>query len=77
LQYLVTRSGGRIVNASGPNGLGDLALALGRTRSAKYKFSFDSAGDDDFGSRQLTVSIEAYLNQKSGRDELGYYAPLE
>ncbi|MEI6388983.1 MAG: hypothetical protein WCQ50_20420 [Spirochaetota bacterium] len=77
LQYLVTRSGGRIVNASGPNGLGDLALALGRTKSAKYKFSFDSADDAAFGSRQMTVSIEAYLNQKSGRDELGYYAPLE
>lgn len=77
LRYLVQRSGGTIVRAEGPRGVTDLPRTLGSAPSGRYEFGFVSADDPDFGNRQMSVSIEAWLFQKSGRDELGYYAPLK
>jgi hypothetical protein len=76
LKYLVNRTGGTIFSASRPGGLNDLARILANTPSGTYRFSYISAEDSDFGNRQMSVSVEGYLFQKSGRDELGYYAPL-
>ena len=77
LQYLVTRSGGSFVRADGPRGVKDLSSILRSAPSGRYEFSFVSADDPEFGERQMTVALEAWLYHKSGRDEIGYYAPLQ
>ncbi|HUX36888.1 MAG TPA: hypothetical protein VMV44_03215, partial [Rectinemataceae bacterium] len=77
LAYLASHTGGSIISAEGPRGIQDLASLLRSAPSGRYDFSFVSQDDPDFGSRQLTMAIEAWLFQKSGRDELGYYAPLQ
>jgi hypothetical protein len=77
LEYLVHLTGGSIISASRPRGLRDLPLALSGSPTGRYEFSFLSADSSELGNRQLSVAVEAYLYQKSGRDELGYYAPLQ
>lgn len=76
LRYLVDASGGSIYSASRPRGMGDVAADIAESASGRYRLSFVSAADAGFGENYLTVAVEAYLYEKSGRDELGYYAPL-
>ncbi len=42
-----------------------------------YVLSYTSALQTDFGKRYLPVEIETYLMNRSGRDESGYFAPLQ
>jgi len=76
LRYLVEASGGAIYSASRPRGMGDVAADIAGAASGRYRISFTSTADSGFGENYLTVAAEAYLYEKSGRDELGYYAPL-
>jgi DNA-binding beta-propeller fold protein YncE len=76
LRYLAERTGGSVYSASRPRGLGDLASEIVGAASGRYRFSFESKADTSFGRGHLTVGVEAYLFKKSGKDELGYYAPL-
>lgn len=77
LRYLAKSTGGGIYSATRPRGLGDLAADLRSAPSGRYSFSFNSKADSVFGRAHLSVSAEAYLFKKSGKDELGYYAPLK
>ncbi|HET7838322.1 MAG TPA: 6-bladed beta-propeller [Rectinemataceae bacterium] len=76
LRYLVERTGGAIYAADRPRGLGDLGADLRSAPSGRYRLRFTSKADSEFGKAYLSVGIEAYLYKKSGKDELGYYAPL-
>jgi len=77
LRYLAERTGGALYSASRPRGLGDLASEIAGAASGRYRFSFESKADTSFGRGYLAAGVEAYLFKKSGKDELGYYAPLE
>lgn len=77
LRYLAERTGGGIYSASRPRGLGDLAAAITSAPTGRYRFSFSSKAETSFGRGYLAVGVEAYLYKKSGKDELGYYAPLK
>lgn len=77
LRYLAERTQGAIYSASRPRGLGDLAADLRSAPSGRYVFGFTSKADPVFGRAYLSVAAEAYLYKKSGKDELGYYAPLK
>lgn len=76
LRYLADRTRGEVFRASRARGLGDLNAELASAASGRYRLAFSSTADADFGRAQLSVAVEAYLYKKSGRDELGYYAPL-
>ncbi|MBP3772286.1 MAG: hypothetical protein J6I53_06290 [Treponema sp.] len=45
--------------------------------SGIYVLSYDSALSTDFGQRYLPVELEAFIMNRSGRDETGYFAPLQ
>jgi len=77
LRYLAQRTGGGIFSASRPRGLGDLAAAISQATTGRYRFSFTSKAETSFGRGYLALGVEAYLYKKSGKDELGYYAPLK
>ena len=77
LRYLAERTGGGVYQASRPRGLADLAADLGSAPSGRYSVSFVSKADPVFGRAYLSVTAEAYLYKKSGKDELGYFAPLK
>ncbi len=76
ISYLVERTGGSVYAVSRPRGLGDFVAELGSAPSGRYRLGFVSKADPEFGQAYLSVAAEAYLYKKSGRDELGYYAPL-
>jgi len=77
LRFLAERSGGGVFTASRPRGLGDIAEDLRSAPSGRYLLSYRSKADPIFGRAHLSVAAEAYLYKKSGKDELGYYAPLQ
>jgi hypothetical protein len=77
LRYLAQRTGGDIFSASRPRGLGDLAAEISSAATGRYRFSFVSKAETNFGWGYLDVGVEAYLYKRSGKDELGYYAPLK
>ena len=45
--------------------------------SGIYVLSYESSLPTDFGQRYLPVELEAFIMNRSGRDETGYFAPLE
>ncbi|MBR1723042.1 MAG: hypothetical protein IJ727_11270 [Treponema sp.] len=45
--------------------------------SGLYVLSYESSLATDFGQRYLPVEIEAFIMNRSGRDETGYFAPLQ
>ncbi|MCR4822769.1 MAG: hypothetical protein K5873_07845 [Treponema sp.] len=45
--------------------------------SGLYVLSYDSMLTTDFGQRYLPVEVEAFIMNRSGRDESGYFAPLQ
>ena len=45
--------------------------------SGVYLLSYDSALQTDFGQKFLPVEVEAFIMNRSGRDETGYFAPLQ
>jgi DNA-binding beta-propeller fold protein YncE len=77
LHYLAQRTGGEIFSASRPRGLGDLAAEIASAPTGRYRFSFTSKAETSFGRGYLSLGLEAYLYKRSGKDELGYYAPLK
>ncbi len=76
LRYLAERTGGAIYAADRPRGLGDLGADLRSAPSGRYRLRFTSKAESEFGKAYLSLGVEAYLYKKSGKDELGYFAPL-
>lgn len=77
LRYLAERTAGACYSSSRPRGLGDLAAEIAGAATGRYRFSFVSKAETSFGRGYLAIGVEAYLYKKSGKDELGYYAPLK
>ena len=42
-----------------------------------YQLSYNSALPIEYGRKYLPVEVEVYLLNRSGRDETGYFAPLQ
>ena len=42
-----------------------------------YQLSYTSALSTNFGTNYLPLEAEVYLLNRSGRDETGYFAPLQ
>lgn len=77
LQYLTGSTGGDSWYLYRNEGL---ARAVTRIRDAPngvYLLKYTSVLPTDFGKAYLPVEVEAYLMNRSGRDETGYFAPLE
>ncbi len=77
LLYLVDKTGGSIRRTDAPEGLGNLAKALRTAPTGVYRVSYTSAADAAFGQRYLPMAIEVYLRDRSGREESGFFAPLQ
>ena len=77
LSYLVEITGGTEVYVYAPTGARVIVDQLKESRSGSYLLSYRSGNDSDFGRRYIPIEIEAYLLERSGRDEAGYFGPLE
>lgn len=60
-----------------PQGLSDVVKDIINIPQGVYQFSFTSSLPTNFGMNYLPLEVEVYLLNRSGRDETGYFAPLE
>ncbi|MBU0934659.1 MAG: NHL repeat-containing protein [Spirochaetes bacterium] len=77
LRYLMEESEGQFYSMNQPDGVSELGNVIRSMASGVYRVSFRSAADTDFGRRYLQVRTEVYFRARSGKDETGYFAPLQ
>ncbi|GHV85769.1 hypothetical protein AGMMS50230_13770 [Spirochaetia bacterium] len=77
LRYLCEETGGEIVYLYQPAGIGPVVRSIVTKGSGSYALSYRSLLQTNFGRDMLPVEAEVYLMERSGRDRIGYFAPLE
>jgi hypothetical protein len=77
IEYLCRETGGRIMPLYRPQGIGELITSVSQTPCGLYSLTFQSQLPTDFGRSWLPLEAEVYLMERSGRDNTGYFAPLE
>ncbi|MGI9256588.1 MAG: hypothetical protein ACR2PY_06605 [Salinispira sp.] len=77
LKYLVENTGGNTYIINRTQGIGELGQDLLQRRTGLYIFGFKSGLENRFGREYLPLEVEVVHFTKSGRDELGYFSPLE
>lgn len=75
--YLTRTTGGSSYYVYRHEGLSAVVDDIVSAPNGVYVLSYESALPTDFGRAYLPVEIEVYLMNRSGRDESGYFAPLE
>ncbi len=77
LSYIANSTGGSALYVYRPEGLTPLVSSLSSTPNGLYTLSFESLMSANFGEAYLPVEVEVYLMNRSGRDETGYFSPLQ
>jgi hypothetical protein len=77
IEYLCRQTGGKAMHLYRPRGIGELIKGISDTPSGLYSFTFNSQLPTDFGRAYLPLEVEVYLMERSGRDNIGYYPPVE
>jgi hypothetical protein len=77
VEYLCRETGGRAMHLYRPRGIGELIKSIADTPCGLYSFTFNSRLPTDFGRAWLPLEAEVYLMERSGRDNTGYFPPLE
>jgi len=76
IEYLCRQTGGRAMYLYRPRGIGELIKSVAETPCGLYSFTYTSRLQSDFGRAWLSVEAEVYLLERSGRDNAGYFSPL-
>lgn len=77
LEYLAGSIGGDIYYVYRTEGLSQVMADILDTPIGLYQLSYTSQLQTNFGESYLPVEIETQLMNRSGRDETGYFAPLQ
>ncbi|MBP5284168.1 MAG: NHL repeat-containing protein [Treponema sp.] len=77
IAYLCNATPGNEYYVYREEGLKDIVKDIIDLPSGIYQFSFTSRLKTNFGEKYLPLEAEVYLMNRSGRDETGYFAPLE
>ena len=77
ITYITETTNGDIQFVYRPEGLKNIVADVVSLPNGSYQLSYTSSLDTNFGKDYLPLEAEAYLLNRSGRDEIGYYAPLE
>jgi DNA-binding beta-propeller fold protein YncE len=75
--FLSSSTGGKSYFLFRNEGLSPVVRDILSAPNGVYVISYTSAMPTDFGRAFLPVEVEAYLMNRSGRDETGYFAPLQ
>ena len=75
--YLINNTSGQNYYVFRPEGLGSIVSDIINMPQGCYQLKYVSALQKNFGESYLPVEAEVYLMNRSGRDESGYFAPLE
>jgi hypothetical protein len=77
IRYLCTETGGKALPLFRPQGIGELVKNIANTPCGNYTLTYRSQLQTDFGRAYLPIEAEVYLMERSGRDNAGYFPPLE
>ena len=77
LSYLIGNTNGAEYYVYRTQGLAPVIRDIIDIPNGTYRLSYTSSLPTEFGQAYLPVEVEAYLMNRSGRDETGYFAPLE
>ena len=77
LRYLCEQTGGQFMSLYRPQGIGPVLSTLKSSPTGSYTLRYRSQLPTDFGRAYLPVEAEVYLLERSGRDNTGYFPPLE
>ncbi len=77
ISYIVENTTGNSYYVYRPEGLQSVIKDIISLPSGLYQFKYTSSLQTEYGRKYLPVEIEAYLLNRSGRDETGYFAPLQ
>ena len=75
--YLINNTSGQDYYVFRPEGLSSIVRDIINIPQGTYQLKYVSALQKNFGQTYLPVEAEVYLMNRSGRDESGYFAPLE
>jgi len=75
--YILNNTAGDSYYVFRPEGLGSIIRDIINIPQGTYQLKYVSALQKNFGQSYLPVETEVYLMNRSGRDESGYFAPLE
>ncbi len=77
ISYLTENTNGRQYFIYRPQGLSQILTDILSIPLGLYQFSYTSALPTEYGRKYLPIELEVYLLNRSGRDETGYFAPLQ
>ena len=77
VEYLCGETGGQAMRLYRARGIGELIKKTAEIPTGLYSFTYRSRLPTDFGRAWLPVEVEVYLMDRSGRDNTGYFPPLE
>jgi DNA-binding beta-propeller fold protein YncE len=77
ISYICDNTNGDEYYVYRSEGLSGVVTDLIALPAGMYRISYTSSLPTDFGRAYLPVEVEAYLMNRSGRDETGYFAPLQ
>lgn len=77
ISYITDNTTGTSYYVYRPEGLSAVVQDIIQLPSGLYQLSYTSALPTEYGQKYLPVEVETYLLNRSGRDEAGYFAPLE
>lgn len=76
-EYLARSTGGHSYYVFRNEGLAPVVSDVISAANGTYVLTYTSTMPTDFGRSYLPVEVETYLMNRSGRDETGYFAPLQ
>ncbi len=77
VKYLTDNTTGESYYVYRPEGLSSVMKDIIDIPSGLYKLTYTSGLGTEYGRKYLPVEVETYLLNRSGRDEAGYFAPLQ
>ena len=76
-EYLINNTSDQDYYVFRPEGLSSIVRDIINIPQGTYQLKYVSALQKNFGQSYLPLEAEVYLMNRSGRDESGYFAPLE
>ncbi len=77
ISYITDTTKGKSYYIYRPEGLSGVIKDILDIPSGVYQFKYTSSHAIEYGKKYLPIEIETYLLNRSGRDETGYFAPLQ
>jgi len=77
VRYLAEQTGGQVLSLYRPQGIAQALDQLATQPTGAYTLSYRSSLPTDFGKAYMPLEAEVYLLERSGRDNAGYFTPLE